>query len=96
MVSASIVGAIMGLGAQFYVNAVRKLPLMQNPWEHAIAAGAGAALGAWVVDFEKRTEKELTGTSDEHNRLLIKISFCSFSYVFLSYENPTVPLLSLV
>jgi len=77
----------MGLGVQFYVNAVRKLPLMQNPWEHAIAAGAGAALGAWVVDFEKRTEKELTGTSDEHNRLLINFLFVASATFFLTMKT---------
>jgi len=61
MVSATVVGGILGFGVQIYANAVRKLPLMQGPWQHAIAAGAGAAFGTWVVQFEERTEKELNG-----------------------------------
>lgn len=51
----------MGFSVQLYVNAVRKMPLMRNPWEHAIWAGAGAAVGSWIVSLEKETEKELTG-----------------------------------
>ncbi len=62
MVSATVVGAVLGFGVQIYVNAVRKLPLMQGPWQHAIASGAGAAFGSWLVDFEARTEKDLQGT----------------------------------
>lgn len=47
--------------AQFYVNAVRKLPLAQSPYLHVLWSGAGAAFGAWLVDFEERTEKDLAG-----------------------------------
>ena len=61
----------MGLGVQLYVNAVRKLPLMRNPWEHAIWAGAGAAFGTWIVSFEKETEKELTGQINTVNVLQV-------------------------
>lgn len=46
---------------QFYVNAVRKLPLTRAPYLHVLWAGAGASFGAWLVDFEERTEKELAG-----------------------------------
>ncbi|KAH7621201.1 hypothetical protein Ndes2526B_g04015 [Nannochloris sp. 'desiccata'] len=59
MPSATVIGAVLGFGVQIYANAVRKLPLMQGPWQHAIAAGAGAAFGSWLVDFEARTEKDL-------------------------------------
>jgi len=61
MPSATAIGAVLGFGVQIYANAVRKVPLMQGPWQHAIAAGAGAAFGAWLVDFEARTEKDLQG-----------------------------------
>ena len=44
-VSGTVFGAMLGLGVQFYSNAVRKLPLMRNPWEHAIAAGLGGYAG---------------------------------------------------
>ncbi len=55
----SQVGASLGLAVQLYSNAVRKLPLMRNPWEHLIAVGAGAAAANWVVGFEERTQKEV-------------------------------------
>ncbi|KAL4450699.1 hypothetical protein ABPG77_001055 [Micractinium sp. CCAP 211/92] len=54
-----IAGAVLGAGVQFYVNAVRKLPLTRAPYLHVLWAGAGASFGAWLVDFEERTEKEL-------------------------------------
>ena len=44
-VSGTVFGAMLGLGVQFYSNAVRKLPLMRNPWEHAIAASVGGVAG---------------------------------------------------
>ena len=44
-VSGTVFGAMLGLGVQFYSNAVRKLPLMRNPWEHAIALGVGGVAG---------------------------------------------------
>ena len=61
MVSATIFGAAIGIGVQIYANAVRKLPVMQSPWKHAIAAGTGAAFGTWLIEFEIKTEKELQG-----------------------------------
>lgn len=59
MPSPAVIGAVAGLGVQLYVNAVRKLPLLRNPWHHAIAISAGAAFGSWIVKFEEQTEKEL-------------------------------------
>jgi len=44
-VSGTVFGAMLGLGVQFYSNAVRKLPLMRNPWEHVIAVGVGGVAG---------------------------------------------------
>ena len=64
MVSAAITGAFLGLGVQLYVNAIRKLPMFRNPWQHAIAAGAGAGFTTWLVEYEARTEKEVAGTWD--------------------------------
>jgi len=58
-ISGTVFGAVLGLGVQFYSNAVRKLPLMRNPWEHAIALGVGGAAGHWLVGFEERTAAEL-------------------------------------
>lgn len=61
MPSATLVGGVLGLGIQLYVNAVRKLPLWRNPWHHAIAIGSGAAFANWVLKIEAETEKELAG-----------------------------------
>ncbi|KAK9809155.1 hypothetical protein WJX72_010341 [[Myrmecia] bisecta] len=55
MVSGTVAGALFGLGVQLYSNALRKVPLMRNPWEHVIAIGVGAGFGTWLVDFEERT-----------------------------------------
>lgn len=59
LVTNTVFGAVVGLGVQFYSNAVRKYPLMRNPWGHLIALGAGAYCGSWVDDFEARTEKDI-------------------------------------
>jgi hypothetical protein len=50
--SGPALGALLGIGVQVYSNAVRKLPAMRHPWEHVIAAGAGAAFGGWLVSTE--------------------------------------------
>lgn len=51
----------MGLSVQLYVNAVRKLPLLRNPWEHVVCIGLGAYGGCWLKDFEERTTKDVEG-----------------------------------
>ena len=60
-VTAPLFGAVLGVGVQLYVNAVRKLPLMRDPWLHVLWAGAGASFGTWLVSFEERTERDLAG-----------------------------------
>ena len=57
--SGAAVGSLLGLGVQLYANAVRKLPLMRNPWEHVIGIGLGGYAGKWLVEFEERTALEL-------------------------------------
>lgn len=57
--SGAAIGSLLGLGVQLYANAVRKLPLMRNPWEHVIAIGLGGYAGKWLVEFEERTALEL-------------------------------------
>ena len=61
MATPTVLGAVLGFGVQIYANAVRKIPLMQSPWQHAVAAGLGAGFGTWLVDFEERTKKDLDG-----------------------------------
>lgn len=59
MVSGAFFGGCIGLGINMYSNALRKVPLMRQPWEHVIAAGLGAWAGNQLVEFENRTAKEL-------------------------------------
>ena len=61
MPSTVLVGSLLGFGVQVYTNAVRKLPLLRSPWQHAIAAGVGAAFTTWLVRFEEQTAQELSG-----------------------------------
>ena len=59
MVSGAFFGGCIGLGINMYSNALRKVPLMRQPWEHLIAMGLGAYTGNYLVEFENRTAKEL-------------------------------------
>ena len=59
MVSGAFFGGCIGLGINMYSNALRKVPLMRQPWEHVIATGLGAWAGNQLVEFENRTAKEL-------------------------------------
>lgn len=61
MVSGAFFGACIGLGINLYSNALRKVPLMRQPWEHLIAIGGGAWVGNKIVEYEHRTAKELEG-----------------------------------
>ena len=58
-VSGTVFGAMLGLGVQFYSNAVRKLPLMRNPWEHAIALGVGGFAGMTTPPLPVRALADL-------------------------------------
>ena len=55
--SSTVVGALLGLGAQVYANAARKLPAMSSPWKHVVSAVAGAGVATWVVDYEAKTSE---------------------------------------
>ena len=59
MPSATLVGGVLGLGIPLYANALRKMPLWRNPWEHVAWVAAGAAFGSWLVKWERETEKDL-------------------------------------
>lgn len=60
-VTLPLFGAFLGAGVGVYVNAVRKLPLFRNPYQHALWVGAGYAFGSWLEDFETRTRQDLEG-----------------------------------
>lgn len=59
----TLVGGLFGLGVQFYVNGVRKLPAFRNPWEHVLMFGAGAVFANYVANLEEKTAAELEGAS---------------------------------
>ena len=61
MVSGAFFGGCIGLAINMYSNALRKVPLMRQPWEHLIAIGGGAWAGKQLVEYENRTAKELEG-----------------------------------
>lgn len=64
--TATIVGAALGLSVQLYSNAVRKLPLMRHPWEHAVGMGLGVAAAHTMLRLEQQAEASLKKTLEEH------------------------------
>ncbi|KZV24314.1 hypothetical protein F511_01796 [Dorcoceras hygrometricum] len=63
--SATAVGALLGLGTQMYSNALRKLPYMRHPWEHVLGMGIGAVLANQMVKWEAKAQEDL-------DKLLVK------------------------
>lgn len=58
--SATLVGAFTGAGVMVYANAIRKMPLIRQPWGHVMLGAAGAYAANAVVDFEKQVAVELS------------------------------------
>ncbi|CDP04100.1 unnamed protein product [Coffea canephora] len=57
--TATIVGALLGLGTQLYSNALRKLPYMRHPWEHLLGMGLGAVLANQMVKWDAKAQEDL-------------------------------------
>ncbi|WCJ33280.1 hypothetical protein M5689_014653 [Euphorbia peplus] len=57
--TATVAGALLGLGTQMYSNALRKLPYMRHPWEHAIGMGLGAIFVNQLVKWDAQLQKDL-------------------------------------
>ncbi|KAF7801316.1 excitatory amino acid transporter [Senna tora] len=57
--SATVVGALLGLGTQMYSNALRKLPYMRHPWEHVLGMGLGAVFVNQLSQWNARLEQDL-------------------------------------
>lgn len=47
-----ILGALAGVGITCFKNGLCALPLYRKPWEHVIAAGAGAYAFQWIAEQE--------------------------------------------
>ncbi|KAH1250517.1 hypothetical protein GmHk_05G013656 [Glycine max] len=59
MLSATAIGALLGLGTQMYSNALRKLPYMRHPWEHVVGMGLGAVFVNQLLKWEAQVEQDL-------------------------------------
>jgi len=62
--SATVVGALLGVGVQLYANVAQKLPALSSPWRHAVSAVIGAGAASWVLDVEERATKDVQGGLD--------------------------------
>ncbi|TYI49712.1 hypothetical protein E1A91_D12G053800v1 [Gossypium mustelinum] len=58
-VSATAIGALLGLGTQMYSNALRKLPYMRHPWEHLLGMGLGAVFVNQLVNWDAQLQRDL-------------------------------------
>ncbi|MFQ6636244.1 hypothetical protein Gotur_013896 [Gossypium turneri] len=65
-VSATVIGALLGLGTQMYSNALRKLPYMRRPisfffypWEHLLGMGLGAVFVNQLVNWDAQLQRDL-------------------------------------
>ncbi|KAI8109514.1 hypothetical protein M9434_000796 [Picochlorum sp. BPE23] len=57
--SATVVGALLGVGVQLYANVAQKLPALSSPWRHAASAVIGAGFASLVLDVEERATKDV-------------------------------------
>ncbi|KAF9587643.1 hypothetical protein IFM89_004475, partial [Coptis chinensis] len=57
--SATMLGALLGLGTQMYSNALRKLPYMRHPWEHVLGIGLGVLFTTQLVKWDAKLQVDL-------------------------------------
>ncbi|CAI0393689.1 unnamed protein product, partial [Linum tenue] len=57
--SATMIGALLGLGTQMYSNALRKLPYMRHPWEHVVGMGLGVVFVNQLVKWDEKLQQDL-------------------------------------
>ncbi|KAJ4843028.1 hypothetical protein Tsubulata_005877 [Turnera subulata] len=63
--SATVLGALLGLGTQMYSNALRKLPYMRHPWEAVIGMGIGAVFTNQLVKWDEKLIQDLDKLLDK-------------------------------
>ncbi|KAJ6393342.1 hypothetical protein OIU77_022747 [Salix suchowensis] len=89
VLSATVVGALLGLGTQMYSNALRKLPYMRHPWEHVVGMGLGVVfvnqLVKWDAKLEQDLDKMLQKAKEANERryfgtLSLSLSDCMFQF----------------
>ncbi|KOM25520.1 hypothetical protein LR48_Vigan107s003900 [Vigna angularis] len=80
VLSATTIGALLGLGTQMYSNALRKLPYMRHPWEHVVGMGLGVVfvnqLFKWDAQLELDRDKMLEKAKAANERRYL--GFLSF------------------
>lgn len=65
VLSATAIGALLGLGTQMYSNALRKLPYMRHPWEHVLGMGLGVVAVNQLLKWEAQVEQDLDKMLDK-------------------------------
>ncbi|KAE8647788.1 hypothetical protein Csa_003686 [Cucumis sativus] len=82
--SATMIGALLGLGTQMYSNALRKLPYMRHPWEHLVGMGLGAVFVNQLVKWDAKLQEDLDKMLDKakaaNERRYFGICFLLSSY----------------
>ncbi|KAK6931975.1 hypothetical protein RJ641_001599 [Dillenia turbinata] len=63
--TATLIGALLGLGTQMYSNALRKLPYMRHPWEHVLGMGLGAVFVNQLVKWDAKLQEDLDKMIDK-------------------------------
>ncbi|XVF68399.1 hypothetical protein PTKIN_Ptkin10aG0202600 [Pterospermum kingtungense] len=95
-VSATVIGALLGLGTQMYSNALRKLPYMRHPWEHVLGMGLGAVFVNQLVKWDAQLQQDLDKMLEKAKQANERRYFASFwtSSLLRAWEQQ-VPLTSL-
>ncbi|KAI5595471.1 hypothetical protein BDE02_03G141000 [Populus trichocarpa] len=88
VLSATVIGALLGLGTQMYSNALRKLPYMRHPWEHVVGMGLGVVfvnqLVKWDAQLEQDLDKMLLKAKEANERRYFgTLSFSYLDHIFL-------------
>merc|ERR1712205_94882 len=61
----TLIGGGLGFCMQMYINALRKLPVLRNPWQHVFWTGAGAGFANWNAEWEAKLRKEVDALNAE-------------------------------
>ncbi|KAM7524755.1 hypothetical protein LguiA_014657 [Lonicera macranthoides] len=81
--SATMIGALLGLGTQMYSNALRKLPYMRHPWEHVLGMGLGAVFVNQLVKWDAKLQVDLDRMLDKAKAANERRYFVELYYILL-------------